>query len=185
MLDKICRLFFQDLQPESGDSRGSNSNGRAKEELNLEQLFDDLNNLITRNQAKFAENEDNIRRAEAACATEEEFFRGLDHNILKRCSLRRIRGLRKRVKNLLRIGTVYNDNISMQTQMSDRLENIRVSGLKVVTPDMLENIEMDCEEMYRQHRDTVASVKAMADIDDSISDDQDLKELAKEFGVEI
>ena len=184
MLDALRRLF-PNLKSLVQFRDGGSDSGRGSDELNIQKLFDECSELIARNQIRLAENEDRIRRVEAACKREERSILDIKHDILKRCTLRHIKVLRKRLTRLSRVSVIYHDNISLHTHLVDRLENMRVSGMKTVTAEMLNNITLDCEEMYREHRDVIGTAKAMIEHDISIGEDPDLKDLAKELGVNL
>ena len=174
MLGRLRRFFSR--APTAGTDSG--------DELDLDVLFVELNELLAKNKIKLVENERLMDKVELECKSAEFYvksFGDILNDVSKRCSLRRISSLRKRVKRLNHCSTIYNDNITMHMHMADRLEDIRISGLKTVTSDMLESIVLDSEEHYQKHRDLVNSVKAMDGPDDE--NDPELKALAKELGV--
>lgn len=170
MLGKIRRLF----QPEDD------------EQLDLEEIFKDLQKLVLHNQVKLAENENLIARVEGVAAEDEAIVRGENAAFRKKCALRRVKVQRKRLKRLARCSSIYNDNIKMQTQISERIEDMRVSGLKTITANMLEEIAVDNEEAYAKHREMINTVNSMisdVDVPESYEDDPELRNLARECGL--
>jgi hypothetical protein len=171
MLGKIRRLF----QSEENE-----------EQLDLREIFEDLQKLVLHNQVKLTENENLIARVEAASAEDEAIVRGENDDFRKRCALRRVKVQRKRLKRLARCSSIYNDNINMQTQISERIEDMRVSGLKTITANMLEEIAVDNEEAYAKHREMINTVNSMisdVDVPESFEDDPELRDLARECGL--
>jgi hypothetical protein len=155
MLGKLRKLFSR---TEDDDDDGD----RDRSQLDIEEIYDGLQQLITHNKIKLVENEGLIDSVEEASSEEEKTFKESDNDILKRLYLCRIKILHKRKSRLSRCSTVYNDNINIQIQMSDRLDEMRASGLTTITADILEEIALDYEEMYQKHRNMVNSVKAIA-----------------------
>ena len=165
---------------------------RTKEEkddgvqYNLTELYGELQELILHNQVRLADNEGLIAKVEAASSDEKLRVRNADTDFEKRAALRRVRSCRKRVERLSRCSTVYHDNINMQTALSERLEDMRVSGLKTVSEDLLSEMAVDYDEMYNKHRELVNSVEAISvdyEAPETFDDDPELRDLAREYGL--
>jgi hypothetical protein len=135
---------------------------------------------------KLVENEDLITKVEAASLEEEQKVRGANSDFEKRAALRRVRSARKRIECLSRCSGIYRDNIHMQSSLSERLEDMRVQGMKTVSTELLEEMALDYEEMYNKHREIVNSVKSMGsdyNAPENFEDDPELHDLAKEYGL--
>ena len=139
-----------------------------------------MKEFIAKNNLRLIENEKLIHRVERNSQREEKRVQLEDNDHLKRCSLRRIKGYRKRIEILQQCSAIYNDNINVHIEMMERLEDMRVSGLKSITAEMLEEIALDNQEMYRKHEEIIDTVSVFRD---TITEDQDLETLAKELGL--
>lgn len=149
-------------------------------EIRIEPLIEEMEELIYKNRIKLIENEGLIDKIERDSLKEEKRIYAEDNDVLKRCSLRRIKGYRKRIELLQQCSTILNDNINVHTEMMERLEDMRVSGMKNITAEMLEEIALDNQEMYRKHEEIIDAASLFKDI---IEDDKDLEMLAKELGL--
>lgn len=172
------RRFFSSLW-----SRDSERRDIEGIQLDLHELFNDLREQILLNEVRLAENEDLITRVENSSKEEEEKVRQAETDFERRSALRKVRSLRKRIERLTGCSRIYHDNINMQTALAERLEDMRVSGLKTISADVLEEMELDYQEMYNKHRDIMGSIDAMMGDYGTLRDDPDLDDLAKEFGV--
>lgn len=153
---------------------------RSDNRLNLEQLYSDLQEIIVQNELKLAENENLISTILSDIEIESEKVKNATVEFLKNASLRRVRSAQNRINLLNRCSKIYHNNILMHTRLADRLEEMRVSGIKNIDFNTFEEIMMDHQEMYNQHLDTINSVKSMH-IEYNWSSDEDLSTLEKEI----
>lgn len=148
--------------------------------LDLEQLHLDLQEVIVRNELKLAENENLISTVLSDIKAESEKVKTTSIQFLKNAYLRKIRSAQNRINTLNRCSKIYHDNILMHTRLADRLEEMRVSGIKSIDADAFEEIVVDHQERYDKHLDAVNAVKSMH-IEYEWSSDVDLSELEKEI----
>jgi hypothetical protein len=150
--------------------------------LDLNELARDLDRLVTENQIKLLENEAEIEKIRIVCEHEKEEFLKLENGALKRCKLRKMYVQRKRMKRLGRCSKIYNDNIDFQEIMVDRLENMRVAGMKKVTEEQLNELTLDLEERYREHEELISDAMAVMqespDVD-NFDDDLEIRDLMR------
>jgi hypothetical protein len=68
--------------------------------------------------------------------------------------------------------------------LSDRLEEARISGIKTITTDQLNELTLDYQEKVQEHDEIVKSAMDLLSTSPE-PDEPELKELAKELGIEI
>lgn len=175
MFNKILGLFF---------SRGDDAERRGT--LNLIELTNDLDKLVTENQIKYLENEALIEKLKVKRDHTVEEVKQLENLALKRCKLRSIFSLKERMKRLSRCSSIFNDNIDFQITMIDKLENMRIAGDKCVTEDQLSELAVAVEERYQEHREFISDAMAVMQEPyetNAYMDDPEIQSLAKECGL--
>lgn len=165
-LRKVLQLFFPPVDSES---------------LNLSSLTHDLHELVVENQIRLSDNEAAITKVNNRINELKADFEVLEEPSLKRCKLRQIAGLKRRLDSLARCSTIFSNNILMQEALIDKLENMRVAGDKQVSAEVFNEIALDFEEKYREHREFISdSMSVLEDISQYESyDDPELDDMAK------
>lgn len=196
LLAQFWALISRHRNPGS-PSRGSEDRGNARTtreiledieaeipEINLEGLLDEVSGLIAKNQIGQLKTQKDIRKLNLIVEDEIEQLEEMKHVIARKMALRRINGRRKRLNRLEKIVSIYHDNIDLHFTLSDRLEEARISGIKTITTDQLNELTLDYQEKAQEHDEIVKSARDLLSTS-SEPDEPELRELAKEFGIEI
>ena len=155
----------------------------------IDELLDDIEVLLAKNKIGFLQIEREISRVKVFESNRADQVKdGVDNEYHKRIILREIMSLRKRQKTLSRIGQIYQQNIDIHLAVQERLQDHQAAGMKSITHAHLENIALDHEEALAEHREVMATAKAMIDHQsylDEVREDPELQALAAELNAEF
>lgn len=162
---------------------------KTESETPIEELIDDIETLLIKNRVGYLEVEREIDRVKAFEKVRTNRIKeGIKNEHLKRIVLREIMSLRKRLGTLDRVSAVYQQNIDIHLAVQDRLESQRSVGMKSISQEQLAELVLDHGEMNAEHREILASAKAMMESRsylDEACDDPALTRLAEELEVEL
>lgn len=153
MLDQVRRLlsFLRRSRPGPGTGTGV---------ISLEELHEETQRLVYENRIQSIENEKSIAKLKLQKDHEEGELDGLS-DILKRCRSRKIQSLQERIERLDRCGIIYNHNIDLHESLIEKIEEMKVAGLKTATIQQVEEITCDLEEQRQVHQDIIGTAKAL------------------------
>lgn len=166
MFRKLIKYFSFVPQPEPSDRGG----------LDLRELSAELQALIVKNRVKYLENESFIEQLQEFERQNVAELKELEVEVLRRCKLRKIQQIRKRIKRLSRVSTILSQNVDYQQMIVDKLENLRIAGSLVISADQLNEIALDYEEMFQQHNDHVRDAMMIMDESSVIEDLPEIEE---------
>ncbi len=155
-------------------------------EFDIRILSKEIKEIILKNKFKLVENENLIAHLQAKVEYEKQKLKEKGSSSLKRCLLYRIKSIKSRIKTLSRCSEIYNNNCDLHAFTAEKVENMRVAGLKIITIDQVETIALDHEENYQKHKDLISMAKITGSIETveyDFKDDPELLELAKEHGL--
>lgn len=156
MFDRIRRFF-------SRSSSRQEQPGTNQGEVDLNKLWEDLQDLIVQNEAKLFFNEKHIKKLEYALHWEKGIVASTSNDSFKRFALRRVRSLQERLNRLSRCSSIYHDNINFNSSLAEKIEEMSAAGMKMVSSEELEEIVLTHEEKFQAHRELMDSVRSIGE----------------------
>ena len=169
-------------------TKTENASMAPKTSFEIEELIDEIDRLIVRNREGYLKTE-RLQEKQRVIVKHKIKEAATLEGHMKRIRLQEVARINKRINRLNRALKIYNDNIDLHQNVSERLEDQLAAGQSQITAAQIEELLSDHGELWDKHREMMFSAQAMLNpIDypeDNLLKDPEIKEIALECGLDL